>query len=68
VVELRRRDVDLEAGQLMVRRAAVVVSGQAIVGTPKGAADVPDVAILPHLLPALRRHLTEHGEWSKMAC
>lgn len=65
VIELRRKDVDLKAGRIMVRRAVVVVNGEAIVGTPKSAAGVRDVAIPPHLLPAIKQHLADHTEWGK---
>lgn len=57
LVELRRRDVDLASGVLRIRRGAVRVSGQVIVGTPKSTAGVRDVAVPPHLLPGMRAHL-----------
>lgn len=59
LTELRRKDIDLDNGLLMVRRAVVVVDGQAIVGDPKSDAGVRDVAIPPHLLPAVEAHLEE---------
>lgn len=58
--ELRRKDVDLKGGRLQVRRGVTWVDGKPIVGTPKSAAGVRDVAIPPHLLPAIREHLSEH--------
>jgi len=61
LTELRRRDLDVTAGVLHVRRGVARVSGAVIVGTPKSAAGVRDVAIPPHLLPAVERHLAEHA-------
>lgn len=60
LTELRRSDVDLKAGRLRVRRGVVHVDGGYLVGTPKSEAGVRDVAIPPHLLPAVRAHLLEH--------
>ncbi|MDT0164210.1 tyrosine-type recombinase/integrase, partial [Actinotalea sp. AC32] len=60
LVELRRGDVDLRRGVVRVRRGAVRVDGQIVVGTPKSAAGVRDVAIPPHLVPVLQRHLDQH--------
>jgi integrase len=65
LIELRRSDIDLKAGKIMIRRAAVVVDGQTIVGSPKSSAGVRDVAIPPHLLPAVREHLATFAEWGK---
>jgi len=60
LTELRRRDVDRTAGVLRVRRGVVRVNGEVIVGTPKSAAGIRDVAIPPHLLPALDDHLSRY--------
>ena len=60
LTELRRGDVDLRNGVLHVRRGVVRVDGESIVGTPKSAAGVRDVAVPPHLLPALGEHLRSH--------
>jgi integrase len=49
----------------MIRRAVVPVAGKTIVGTPKSAAGVRDVAIPPHLLPLVREHLATFAEWGK---
>ena len=57
LVELRRKDVDLTNGVLHVRRGAVRVDGTVIIGTPKTAAGIREVAIPPHLIPVLREHL-----------
>jgi integrase len=60
LVALERRDVDLEAQVVRVRRGAVRVAGEVIVGEPKTAAGVRSVAIPPHLLAAVREHLEDH--------
>ncbi len=59
-LELRRRDIDLEAGVVRIRRAVVRVGGRLQVDTPKTDAGVRDVAIPPHLLERFREHLLEH--------
>jgi integrase len=56
-IELRRKDIDLAAGVIRVRRAAVTVGGQVIIDTPKSDAGIRTVAIPPHLLPAVTQHL-----------
>lgn len=60
LVELRRRDVDLERGALVVSRAVVRVNREFVVGTPKSHAGIRTVAIPPHVLPAVRDHLDRH--------
>ncbi len=55
--ELRRRDLDLKAGVIHVRRGVVRADGCVVVGDPKSSAGSRDVAIPPHLLPMLREHL-----------
>ncbi len=60
LTELRRGDVDARDGVLHVRRGVVRVAGRTVVGGPKTAAGVRDVAVPPHLLPAVRAHLAEH--------
>ena len=47
---------------IRVRRAVVHVGGTFKPTTPKSQAGVRDVAIPPHLLPAVREHLVEHVE------
>lgn len=59
--ELRRSDVDLTAGVLRIRRGVVRVNGEDITDTPKSAAGARDVAIPPHLLPALETHMEAHA-------
>jgi integrase len=58
--ELRRGDVDLSQEVIRVRRAVVRVGGEFRITTPKSEAGIRDVAIPPHLIPALRDHLTKH--------
>lgn len=58
--ELRRGDIDLEAGTVSVARGVVKVKGRRIVDTPKTAAGVRQVDIPPHLLPVVAEHLREH--------
>ena len=41
------------------RRGVVRADGQVLVGSPKTAAGVRDVAIPPHLIPAVREHLAD---------
>lgn len=60
VLELRRRDLDLDRGVIKVTRAVSWVKGQPIIGTPKSAAGTREVSIPPHLVPGLRQHLDEH--------
>jgi integrase len=62
LAELRRKDVDLDGGRLRVRRAVTHVEGTDVVGAPKTAAGVRDVAIPPHLLGQVRAHLLEHTQ------
>lgn len=66
LAELRRSDVDVKNGRLRVRRGVVrVKGGKIIVGTPKSEAGTRDVAIPPHLMPAVRAHLKEHAEFGR---
>ncbi|WP_299520805.1 site-specific integrase [uncultured Serinicoccus sp.] len=60
LTELRRKDVDLTSGVVKVRRAVTRVGGKFVVGTPKSQAGIRDVAIPPHLLPAVQEHLAAH--------
>jgi integrase len=60
LAELRRHDVDIEDAVIRVRRGVVRVGGMFTVTTPKSTAGSRDVAIPPHLLPALRDHLVGH--------
>jgi integrase len=58
LTELRRRDIDLPGRVIHVRRAVVRVKGQTVIGKPKSEASVRDVAIPPHLMPTITRHLS----------
>ncbi|WP_238348335.1 tyrosine-type recombinase/integrase [Ornithinimicrobium pratense] len=60
VLELRRRDLDLNRGVVKVTRAVTWVKGQPIVGTPKSAAGTREVSVPPHIVPALEQHLEKH--------
>jgi integrase len=65
LTELRRSDIDLKNGKIMVRRAVVRINGEHVVGTPKSSAGIRDVAIPPHLLPAVKQHLNDHAGWGR---
>lgn len=52
--------MDIRNGVIRVRRAVVTTKAGFVVKTPKSDAGVRDVAIPPHLLPAVRAHLLEH--------
>lgn len=60
LIELRRRDIDIEDGVIRVRRAAVRVGGGWEVGKPKSDAGIRDVSLPPHVLPAVEEHLAKH--------
>jgi integrase len=60
LIELRRKDVDLTDRLVRVRRAAVRVDGGWQVGDPKSDAGRREVAIPPHIVPAIQHHLAEH--------
>jgi integrase len=62
LTELRRRDIDIDDGVIRVRRGVVRIKGEFVVGPPKSDAGTRDVAIPPHLLPAVRDHLVNHVE------
>ena len=62
VVELRRKDIDLRAGKVKVRRAVVRVERERRVTTPKSEAGVRDVAIPPHLMPLVTDHLIQFAQ------
>lgn len=63
LTELRRRDIVLKGktGVIHVRRAVTWVNSKPVIGKPKSDAGVRDVAIPPHLLPAIKAHLKEHA-------
>lgn len=57
LVELRRSDIDVTNGVIRIRRAAVRVGGNWVVGDPKSEAGARDVAIPPHLMGMVKEHL-----------
>jgi integrase len=59
-VELRRGDVDLSQEVIRVRRAAVRTKGAYTTTTPKSDAGIRDVAIPPHIIPAIEQHLAKY--------
>jgi len=60
LAELRRGDVDLDAGVLRVQRGVTRAAGQVFIGDPKSEAGRRMVSVPPHLLPVLERHLCQH--------
>jgi integrase len=60
VLELRRGDLDIDAGVVRIRRGLVRVGGRLQADTPKTDAGIRDVAIPPHLIERFRQHLFEH--------
>lgn len=59
-VELRRGDVDPSEEVIRIRRAAVRTKGAYTITTPKSDASMRDVAIPPHIIPAIEAHLAKH--------
>lgn len=60
LTELRRKDIDLADGVIRIRRAVVRVDDGFKVTTPKSDAGIRDVAVPPHLIPAIEQHLAKH--------
>ncbi len=60
LTELRRKDIDLSAEVVRVRRAVVRTDDGFKVTTPKSDAGIRDIAIPPHLIPAIEAHLSKH--------
>lgn len=60
LAELRQEDVDLDAGTISVTRGVVSTKAGKVVGDPKSAAGIRTVAIPPHLVPEIKRHLRKH--------
>ena len=67
LTELRRGDVDLSHAKVRVARGVTWIDGKPTIGTPKSNAGIRDVAIPPHLMPAVRQHLQDHVGWGKDA-
>lgn len=62
LAELRRRDVDMDAGTVRVSRAVSRAGGRQVVGKPKSEAGRRTVAIPPPLLPVLADHLERFSQ------
>lgn len=60
VFELRRKDLDLEAGVVHVRRAVVWTRGLVTTDRPKTSAGIRDVTIPPHVMPLVTHHLERY--------
>jgi integrase len=67
LAELRRDDIDLRNGVVHVRRGVVRTADGLMVKGPKTEAGKRDVAIPPHLMPAVKAHLAEHVAASREA-
>jgi integrase len=67
LTELRRGDLDLRHARVRVTRGVTWIEGKPTIGAPKSAAGIRDVAIPPHLVPAVRQHLQDHVGWGKDA-
>jgi integrase len=67
LAELRRADIDVKNGIVHVRRGVVRISGGRKVKGPKSEAGKRDVAIPPHLMPAVKDHLAGHVTASRDA-
>jgi integrase len=60
LIELRRRDIDLDAGLVKVARGAVRTTEGTVPTTPKSDAGIRDVHIPPHIMPAIEAHLARY--------
>jgi integrase len=60
LAELRRGDVDVKAAVVHIRRGVVRAAEGQVVKGPKSDAGKRDVAIPPHLIPAVKAHLLDH--------
>ena len=60
LLALRRRDVADDGTVVHVRRAVSFIRSKPVVGTPKSAAGTRDVAVPPHVVPAVVDHLAQH--------
>lgn len=58
--ELRRKDIDLDANLVRVRRAVALIHGRFEVTTPKSSRGIRNLLIAPELLPRVTTHLREH--------
>jgi integrase len=60
--ELRRGDVDLDAGVLMISRAATRTGHGLVAGPPKSEAGIRSIAVPAFLLPELAQHLLAYAQ------
>ena len=60
LTELRRSDIDARSAVIHVRRGVIRGAGGETVKGPKSEAGRRDVAIPPHLMPAVKAHLRDH--------
>jgi integrase len=60
LIELRVSDIDLAEGAVHVKRGVVRLKGEFVVGDPKSAAGKRSVALPPHLIPAVEKHLADY--------
>jgi integrase len=58
--ELRRGDIGADCSVLRIRRAVTYTKGKFIVGPPKTAAGIRDIAVPPHIRPIIKAHLKTH--------
>lgn len=61
VTELRRKDMNVAAGTVRIRRGVVTIAGERIVEGPKTEAGIRLVHIPPHVVPMLTAHLRDHA-------
>lgn len=66
-IELRRKDIDLSQEVIRIRRAAVRTKDDHVITTPKSEAGVRDVAIPPHIVPAVEQHLSKYVDHGRDA-
>jgi integrase len=67
LAELRRSDIDVKNAIVHVRRGVVSTDGGLVVKGPKSEAGKRDVNIPPHLMPAVKAHLSGHVKASRDA-
>jgi integrase len=60
--ELRRGDVDLEAGALMISRAVSRTDEGLVAGPPKSEAGIRSIAVPSFLIPELAAHVLAHAQ------
>lgn len=58
--ELRRKDIDLAAQVVQVRRAVALVDGSFKVTTPKSTEGIRDIPLRPHVASTIEAHLRKH--------